>query len=77
MQCQYDHRDFESCCLFHSFFREDAAALFPKRNREVCLSAPVFLEYLDVPSKTIYYSLVSISGKDQQCSDLPPKFPTS
>ena len=48
-----DHRNLELCCFFYSLFCEEAAALFPNRNREVCLSAPVFLEYLDVPLNTI------------------------
>ena len=32
------------CLFFNSFFCDEAAALFPKRNREVRLSAPVFRE---------------------------------
>lgn len=33
--------------------------MFPKRNLEVCLSAPVFREYLDVPSNIIYRVMVT------------------
>ena len=39
--------------FFHNLFCTDAAALFPKMNAEVRLSAPVLREILEDPANTI------------------------
>jgi len=41
------------CCSFHCFFCADAAALLPKRNLDVLLSAPVFLEWYEDPANNV------------------------
>lgn len=50
------HRGFASPfrSFFHRFFCSEAAALLPNMKEDVCLSAPVFLDTLDVSPKTIY-----------------------
>lgn len=51
-----------SCSSFHLFLIALAADLFPKRNVDVCLSAPVVLEYEDdSPKITTHVPHIPIS----------------
>ncbi len=59
--------------FFHSFFCTDAADLLPNRNRDVRLSAPVFLEMYDDPENNIYGS-VSVE-LTRIGADIPSTFP--